>query len=114
MNEEKKEKKISIDKDFLDLIVKANTDLKAQVELALKRISDLETKGKEAIVSVPLIQDPKSQSVFWSAEIFISNPKSLTEIADLQASTTQFREQLEVLMRKYKVGSVSASLLAKQ
>ena len=110
---DKKEEKIQVDKSFLDLIVKANADLKAQVELALKRIEDLETK-KEQVVSIPLIQDPKSQSVFWSAEIFISNPKSLTEIVDLQTSTTQFREQLESLMRKYKVGSVSASLFAKQ
>ena len=66
MIDEKKDKKISIDKDFLDLIIKSNTDLKAQVELALTKISDLETKGKEAIVSIPPIQDPKSQSILFS------------------------------------------------
>ena len=106
-----KKEQIQIDKEFLDCVVKSNSDLKEAVEMMKKEIEELKTK-KDTMVSVPP-QDPKSQSVFFSAEILMGNPKSITEVADLQSSITQFRADLKSLMEKFKIGQVSASLLAK-
>lgn len=116
MKKEKIEKKdkIEVDKEFLESVVKSNSDLRQQVEFVLKDIEELKKKKEMSIPSSssPMVDDPKTKSIFWSAEIFIK-PKSVQEQRELDFAINQFRKDLEVLMRKNNICSLTASIFYK-
>ena len=104
MSEEKKKNKIEVDKEFLEEVLKSNTEIQKE----LKKIKD-EPKPLPKIT----IQNPKIDSLFFSYETITENPKTPQETLLFNARIGEFRQKLLTLMKEYRVAQLTASILKK-
>ena len=90
-----KSNKISVDKEFLDAVLKAQ-----------KVLSD-KVKALEQIKSMPNLSPTTLSGLFWCSVINTNKAPADKE------SFEQFQKELEMLMRKYKIVSLSANIFNK-
>lgn len=108
----KKPKKVEVEKEFLETLLKGYTDLKKKVELFEKQITG-GVKEKIPPQPQPRVGD-KSDTIFYCMEIaFQQKPKSLQDIVNQQQKLELFRKELEALMRRNRIGQIQAFFLKK-
>ena len=109
MIEKSEKNKIKVDKDFLDQIAKAVTEnSKAIKELMENKAPVIPPDPIPPLVS-PLV---KTDYIFQCLEtMLIDNPPTPEKMQEARAKSPKFKQELETLMKKYRVASLSALFL---
>ena len=101
-----KEKKIEVDKEFLDRILQIQKELREEIE----KIKQQTVQSHSSKVA-SLLGDES----FQCGEIsFLTKPRELytsQELVEHQNNVMNFRKELEALMRRFKIGLVNAQIL---
>lgn len=107
MGEENKKKKIEVDEDFLQQVLKALEDLKTDFNKFKQ--GNLETPAQPVSVS------SQPDHIFRCAKTMSVDkpPTTPEELAHYQKVNTEFEAELQPLMRKYKVIQLTAMFLKK-
>jgi len=118
-----KDKKIQVDKSFLDKVLKSNSDLRKISEDLTKsfdKISKEFIEFKEAKVELPQIspevsgQDNKSDIAFMCNTVKSSKPPETIEgMAIDNIQRKEFSQEVKELMLKYQIVQVVASIFKK-
>ena len=107
MSEEKKEEKISVDKDFLEKVLKSLTNLE-------NRFNKLEQGALETLPQ-PVSVSSQPDYVFRCAKTISTDkpPTTAEDMAHYQQINKELEAELQILMRKYKVIQLTAMFLKK-
>jgi len=118
-----KDKKIQIDKSFLDKVLKSNSDLRKTSEdltKAFNKISKEFTEFKEVKIGLPQItpeisgQDKKNDIAFMCNTVKSSKPPETMEgMAVDNIQRQEFTQEVKGLMLKYQIVQVVASIFKK-
>ena len=105
---EKKEEKIEVDKDFLTRVLELLTILKERVDL-------IEQGGLKSKTPPNKVISPQKDYVFQCAEVQSVNriPPTPEDIIRYTQRSEEFRKKVETLMKEYKVMQFTAFFLKK-